>query len=1102
MRRLRLVLLSAFLVASCSAAPPVIPTRNLQDPIDMTFVCLSVPTGSQTLSGQSMDACHARTLPDPLVSLGGPRNLGTFGFVANSSLNELAVADMDRGLMVDLSPETAGYGMLPVGGNPEALAASHDGCWVVTANRSSCDFTLVDPSRLLVSTFSTSTAQVSSATGPGDVAHRLVVQTGSGRALHTSTGEIAFLPSPSPLSPPSAKTGTCQDNPMPRAVATFPSCDLVALLDFSFENGTATIVSSYYVRGGFQAAGTEPVCPSDCAPAATSADSGVAPDGGGAGTAALDGGTAPLDSGTAPLDSGTAAQASPTLYLQPLALVPDGTRVYVASMMDTAVTSLDISDAGLANPLRLELAENPGGVTRLRLAVDSYAAQFVVGPDGSNVPVQGQFLNNRGKFLYAFTRDDSVRVVEVEDNAPPQECDVNIILQRNEQDPTTSQLAPNCFPVGSAPRRPLAQGPGIRIPTFSNPDSPPPAPRDLAFADLEPIATDANVHSLSGQYGFLLGSNGLVYAINLAPGNGVNSVPNNENPISQPDLACTGCSSTFKSSASSSCNNTCEPPTCPSTVTATNSFRDLRTVDCNIETPIAISIAPQRTAVLSNQSFATTASFSALDGPLIKSFSYGSDVTPNWLDFPDLNTIVSRSWDVTWEGVLPGTDRRSGIVQGAPTTASAGVVTDAGGEFCTKGVQAGDIVMFPGCTQNSDCQPDDQFSCQATVSGANSMCLPIDGSASAALVNDPKCSRLMGSRMRYEVTSSSSTSLVLGLKLDEVPKTKLNPCTQDSDCRPDVEHGQIQGARNDGGVGNGFECLSLNPQDTLNPDLRCVERCSDDSQCRPGHVCGQVPGAYPSLCVEAPPIDPTCFPQPMTRYQVQAGKSYMVYGSSMPSLHTGRVLNPGTAAETCAVDTSGDVSLVNRIPLSAPECPKDNNFLAQASVGSTTFVQQLTALPGSNPCLYSGPYHDGDATESPDAGVNDSSHIRAFFQNPQIRFVLANLDEYAGDLLSIHFELQYGFIPLTVQIPSYEVLVTLGTRILTGPTKTPESPIRLQNPPTSFVSYPYLYVVDQGRSALTPASRGQVLRINPRAGSNEIATFDTTISGSTPFQLQ
>ncbi|HEX7499697.1 MAG TPA: hypothetical protein VF524_05250, partial [Polyangia bacterium] len=167
---------------------------------------------------------------------------------------------------------------------------------------------------------------------------------------------------------------------------------------------------------------------------------------------------------------------------------------------------------------------------------------------------------------------------------------------------------------------------------------------------------------------------------------------------------------------------------------------------------------------------------------------------------------------------------------------------------------------------------------------------------------------------------------------------------------------------------------------------------------------------------------------------------------------------------------------------------------------SAKFVQQLSAQAGSNPCLYQGSRLDGETSVSVEAGA-PGDHIRAFFQNPQIRFVLTNLEQYSGDLLALHFELQYGFIPLTVQIPSYEVQLTMGTRIVVGPTQTPESPAR-QNPPTGAISYPYLYVVDQGRTALTPGSRGQVLRINPRAGSSEIASFDTTLSGSTPFQLQ
>jgi len=241
----------------------------------------------------------------------------------------------------------------------------------------------------------------------------------------------------------------------------------------------------------------------------------------------------------------------------------------------------------------------------------------------------------------------------------------------------------------------------------------------------------------------------------------------------------------------------------------------------------------------------------------------------------------------------------------------------------------------------------------------------------------------------------------------------------------------------------------------------------------------------------------------MTSYSVRAGHSFMVYGSSMPALSSLRA----SADETCQPQPPADKSLVARIPLSAPKCPDDDSFLAKAhaehlnsakQLVPAVFVQNLSAVAGSNPCLYQGTRWDGE-TGTGEAGVPDN-HVRAFFQNPQIRFVMTNLDQYAGDLLALHFELQNGFLPLTVSIPSYEVLLTMGTRIITGPTKTPESPVRQDQ--NQHSSYPYLYVVDQGRTALTPGSRGQVLRINPRAGSSEIASFDTTLSGNTPFQLQ
>jgi len=1051
MKRLAIALACGACWAGCSSTPTVIPTKNMDRPTDMTFACLGMaPDGSGELSGLPMSACHARNVLDPPLTSNGQRVLGTFAFIPNATRGELAVADMDSGRLLDLTPAAPGYGLLPIGGDPEVVASTQDGCWVVTGNRSTCDFSMIDPAHLLARSFSKAGVTPPTASQQADNFHHITVETGSGRKLSTTIGQIAFLPSAASnkCSAPAVDPGLVDAT----AVATFPSCDMVALLGFRFADGAATVKSAYYVRpdlpGGFQAAGAEPVCPTDCATSAV--DAGADTDGGGT----YDGGGSSLDG---------AGESNSGWRLLPLALEPDGNRVYVGSLRDSAVTSLQVSLVALSAPTRFSLADSPPGVSRIRLGIDPYLPGTDVG-DGRLT--QGQFLDNHGKFLYVFAGDDSVRVVDITDPTPV-ECDVNVILD-------AQTVGQSCIPIGSGRRRALAQGPGLRVPVLANPDSPPPLPRDIAFADLEPTPNDTNYHSLSGQFGFLLASNGQVYVVNLAPDG--------------------------------------EPQT------ATHSFREARDVGKAVRTQLVLSIAPQRLALVPDQAFATTATLAASKEPDIKSFYDGvaidngnnGKVTTRWFGFPegypnpiDPSGIVSRIWNVVWEGVLPQSARQSGLVESAGSQgSSAGVLNDSGADFCNSGVQPGDVLLFAGCAQDSDCQPDDKFSCRVTVSGGRGICLPRDNAASAALTGDPDCARFMGSRMRYEVTRATPTSLVLGLKLDEVPKTTLNPCATDADCRPDVDHGLALGGA-DGGVtaSHAFQCLEVRPQ-----ERRCVQDCENDSDCRAGNVCETVSELIQPpkkrYCVEAPPLKQGCFPQPMTSYSVRAGNSYLVFGSSLPNLNASTA---SSASGSCEVKPSnGD--LVARIPLSAPRCP--DSLLAGASApakdqnGTVTAglsVQDLSAQSGSNPCLYTGPRCDGDPNGDADCADPNSTSIRAFFENPQIRFVLTNLDQYVGDLLSIHFEFQYGYVPITVSIPSYEVQLTMPARIITGPTMTPESPVRSNS---AQITYPYIYVVDQGRTALTPGSRGQVVRINPRAGSNEIVTFDTALSGSTPFQLQ
>lgn len=996
MKRIGLALACAASTIACSSTPTVIPTKNMDEPTDMAFVCLQLQDG--VLSGAPMSKCHSRGALDPSTTVNGQRVLGTFAFIPNATRGELAVADMDRGRLLDLAPASPGYGMFPIGGDPESVTASQDGCWVATANRTTCDFSLIDPSRMLVlaDTFDSAGAPAVPVTGAGDSAHRITtIQTGSThRQLHSTTGEIAFLL-------PEGAHDTCQDVPPPRAVATFPGCDMVAVLDLSFETGTATIRSAYYVRsGGFESAGDEPVCPINCAASSTlDAERG------------LDGGASSPDGGVV-ADGGGQSEvpvlATPgTTQVQPLVLEPDGSRVHVGGLVDTGVTSFGIAAGALVTPSRFELAGKPAGVSRLRLSVDPYATP------AEGTVAQGKFLDDSHKFLYAVANDDSIHVVEIT-GATPVECDVNVI-------PSADTSGQACIPVGTGRRRALARGPGLQVPTFSNPDLPPPLPRDITFASLIP-ASSSNPQSLSGQFGFLLAANGQVYPVD----------------------------------------------------TATHSFREYRDNGQAQATALLLSITPQRSVVVSDQAFASTPNFGSGQGPMVESFTSDS-VAGSWFGFPDPSGLISRSWNIVWEGVLPDTSRESGVVNRPGTVSSvgsAGSLNDAGANFCSSGVRPGDVLMFAGCVLDSDCQPDNLFSCQVPISGARGLCLPKNGAQRDELTGRADCARFMGSRLRYEVAEAGPSSLALNLKLDEVPKTTLNPCTADSDCS----------ALNTGSQ-HVFQCLELRPQAP-----RCVEKCVVDTDCRPGNVCEQVPGLAPpftdqKLCVQAPPLVPDCFPQPMTRYSVRAGNSYVVFGSSLP-----RVRDRKTSADgkTCEVVDPGNPELVNRIPLAAPKCPD----LVQ-STSPVTALSAFSLPPGSNPCLYTAPKQEGSTAAPP---------IRAFFENPQIRFALGNLEQYAGDLLTIHFEFQYGFQPLQVPAPNYEILLTMPIRIFTGPTMTPESPVR-RNPPTA-ITYPYVYVMDQGRTALTPGSRGQVLRINPREGSSEIASFDTAISGSTPFQLQ
>jgi hypothetical protein len=729
-------------LTACSENPEPIPTKNLDHPADMSILCMGIvgsgTNGTPVLTGQPMSFCHPEAAKDPSITASdGQRIVGTFGFILDSGRGEVAVADLDHRRLLDLSLSAAGYGFLPIAGQPQALATSAESCHVAVATQSACSVTLLEPSRILAETFARNGQLPSTSVGNGPSLHTLSIVTESGRPLAVTLGELAFLPAQDPQS-------VCAPGNKPHIVATVPACDLVAILELSAEDGTAKILSSAYVKptlpGGFAQAGGEPVCRQECPVSAPLFES--------------DGGLTGVDPGDVSL--------SDNYRVQSLALTPDGRRVFIGSLRDAAVFAFPIDGQKLGDGARLQLADGAQGTNRLRLAMDPYQTTRMTSTDGTERVYQGRLLENRGAFLYALTRDNSIRVMNLDEWI---ECDVNTIL--------TDDKARSCVPMGSAPRRPLAEGPGIRIPSFTNATQSAPLPRDIAFVDLQPPNDESNLQALRGQYGFLLASNNQVYILNLAP--------NNEE------------------------------------TTQTHSFRDFRELGKIERTPLGLSLEPQRTINISDQPYLFVHNFPTLKGPQIANFSGGDT---SYIQFPDPDSIVSRSWSLAWEGLIPRGSRMSGIVSRPENPSLAGRLSDVGGDFCGVGVEPGDIVLFPGCNQDSDCQPDDEYYCETSVSGARGMCLPKTQKNNE--LSRRACSRFMSSRMRYEVTTATATHLDLGLKLDEVPKTVLNSCSpinetdsqrtqaeKIAECQPTQSHQPFPGIIVDKEADKGFQCLAV-----------------------------------------------------------------------------------------------------------------------------------------------------------------------------------------------------------------------------------------------------------------------------------------------------
>jgi hypothetical protein len=1021
-------LLAASVLAGCTSQPVILPSHDFDRPTDVTFVCMETVSATATadggtdgaeagvteagaeggvteagvtaeagtevgateagaastgavkgdlvLTGRPMRVCHPRDALD-----GANPALHTFAFLPNSSSGDLSVVDADHWRPVNLDPANAGYNRLPIGTLPTQISASDDGCRLVTANHGSCDLSLVDPAALLAPTVLGGLAGVNGATSVSadntKILTPVVPKTKSGRALSLFAGEISFLPTGTPNMTVDG-ANQCSANPSQpwQALVTFPSCDLVALIDLPSGTIQRAAKVTTTATGGVALVpvpNDEPDCPVDCKvpPAAAGAVDASAVDAVAASpdanaTSPDADATSPDAGATSPVAGGTSPDEANLLLPGPIAISPEpGGRAYVGLANAAFVLAfnvgrdtLTLDPGGGGIPLR----EGAMGVNRLRLSIDPYKDKTneLTLPAGAFV---GADQDPNRKYLYVIARDGSVRVVwAVEDSE--RECETNVDFGGIVDDGARTQAMQEACPtIGAQARRPGAIGPGIRLPT---------PPVDVAAADIRSTATaDQSETSVMGAHAWVLTASGSVYLVNIDPVlrkiAWVDDTPRVR--------ACTA-------ATTDDCET--EPTPAPNTLRDRNFLGYTVALDPSSGAP-RLDVPPSQASI----------------GPRIETvWTVGSsknatatttDYIRSQVFFPDRAAVTPQTWAVTWEGDLLPSPRLSGQFDTA-----TGTLKDLGLDFCRAGVLKDDIVTLLGCTNANQCGIGK--TCVLGSKGSEGAGgLAINGLCMTPATPKTICDHLLSTIRRYDVTSATQGELPLEPHKDELSRPAIKPCTPASAAGADggADGGGDAGAADateladaaasaspDGGdaATDGRDAADakatsadassasilarvpksdcIDPQDPSTAKFQCLEfegsrHClqpcytdGDTSLCRTGRICvtyGQRATPIPSkkdasgnpivdpcdneecFCADGPRLtndskaDVQACMGELFPYQVGVGRGFLVSGSqtSLPATGT------ADATGSCVPLTGLDPRVAIRIPMNAPRCGDD-----------------------------------------------------------------------------------------------------------------------------------------------------------------------------------
>lgn len=452
------VLLVGSVLGACNNRQSVVvPNRVLDRPTDMVLACVVRDEETDVITPTSLEVCENATCDETRL----------IGFIANSERDDVAMFSKCANSVIDMDIAAPGAQLIAAGKVPSAMTisvGSPNACHAISANLGSCDLSLFDVPGLAAYAFDDVPAQ-----DPSTLVTTLTPTRGDGTPLGARPGQVLAVPPElsnsimfgDPVDGTSGDDGgdetgggetAAGDGPVlgcdpdrPGSVyVTFPSCQLIAEVDLR----TARVLQSrQFVRdalGNVEVVdtGVSPSCPIDCPDQfADDPDAlAAAPPG------AVDG-----------------------MYPSAMALIsppddPEDTNRFDAADREVVDHSLYVGGLGADTLFELRFDGPRWTDDPLELDLqDASGIQAIRPTPAMFLPLEGSDLYHQ--FLYVIAGDGSTRVVRREFDANRvelgRECDTQV-------DPTAvldRVCHPAEFPGEDPPdRRPFARGPGIRGP--------------------------------------------------------------------------------------------------------------------------------------------------------------------------------------------------------------------------------------------------------------------------------------------------------------------------------------------------------------------------------------------------------------------------------------------------------------------------------------------------------------------------------------------------------------------------------------------------------------------------------------------------------------